>query len=57
MMSSLIIHLVLYLTALMDLILVHMVLAQKGKEVLCHNALVTTHVCFIMVFISHIDDF
>jgi len=40
---------------LMDFITIHMVLVQKRKEVLCHNALVTTHVCFIMVFVPHID--
>jgi hypothetical protein len=54
MMSSLIIHLVFYLSALMYLIIVHMVLVQKEKEVLYHNALVTTHVCSIMVFIFRV---
>jgi hypothetical protein len=62
MMSSLIILFVFYFLALMDSIIVHMVLAQKREwswlkrenEVLC-NALITTHVYSIMVFISYVD--
>jgi hypothetical protein len=54
MMSSLIIHLVFYLSALMYMIIVQMVLVQREKVVLCHNALVTTHVFSVMVFVSHI---
>jgi hypothetical protein len=29
-------------------------LGPKEKEVLSHSALVTTHICSIMVFVSHI---
>jgi hypothetical protein len=52
MMSSLIIHLVFYLSTLMYLIICHMVLVHREKEFLCHNTLVMTHVCSIMVFVS-----
>jgi hypothetical protein len=55
MISSLIIHLVIYLVALLYLIIAHMVLVKRGKEVLCHNALVTTHFCYVMVFIFSVD--
>jgi hypothetical protein len=53
-MSSLIIHLVFYFPVLMDLIMVHVVLVQK-REKFYVDALVATHVCFIMVFVSHVD--
>jgi hypothetical protein len=29
--------------------------SKRQKEVLCHNALVTTHVCSVTVFVSHVD--
>jgi hypothetical protein len=54
-MSSLIILLVSYFPALIDLIIVHMVLVQKRERGLCHNALVTTHDCSVMVLVSHVD--
>jgi hypothetical protein len=55
MMSSLIIHHIFYFPALMDLIMVHMVLVKKRDRGLCHNALVTTYVCSVMVFVSLVD--
>jgi hypothetical protein len=55
MISSLIIHLVIYLHAFLYLIIAHMVFVKRGKDALCHNVLVMTHVCSVMVFISSVD--
>jgi hypothetical protein len=55
MMSSLSTHLAFYHPALMDLIIAHMVLVQKRERGVFVNALVTTHVFFVMVFVSLVD--
>jgi hypothetical protein len=30
-------------------------LGPKERDILCHNALLMTHVCSVMVFVSHVD--
>jgi hypothetical protein len=54
-MSSLIILLVFYLLALMDSDHSSYGLGPKERKSFYDNALVTTHGCSVMVFISHVD--